>query len=143
MQADGAEPGVLAGGCHDEPTDRALPAALIAVEQVDAECPPAGARGGDLAESAIVFVAQGALPHGEIPRSNVDVTDLPPEILRRRMVHIRLHHFRPGVPALDDRDAGADVAQGEPEVNAAIRLVDHGLGALCVHPATVAEHDLL
>src|SRR5205085_1450339 len=103
-EPDVAEPAVLADRRHPEPADRALPADLVAVEQVDAERPPLGARGGDPAKDVIVRLAQGALPHTHVARGYVDVADLAAEVLRGRMVDVGRHQVGPGVPALEHGD---------------------------------------
>lgn len=47
------------------------------------------------------------------------------------------------MPALEDGEAGADVAQGEHEVEGPVTLVDRGLAPLDADPVSVGEHDLL
>src|SRR5258705_11692255 len=109
MESDVGEPAIVARRRHPEPADRALPADLIGVEQVDGERSPLGPSGGKLAGVAIVRVPHGALPQTHVTRGDVDVAALAAEVLRGTMLDVAPRQYGPRGPASQHGDPGPDI----------------------------------
>src|SRR5262249_22740416 len=123
---NGREPQSLLMRPDREPRDRPLPALEVAVQDVDRH----RRAGLDRPPRIVVLrgrgIAEGALPKADIARRDVEVALEPREGIQRRVV------FRPGVlrlevPAVEDREAGASVADGDDEIDGlVVRLGDRG-----------------
>ena len=79
---------------HPEPGDGALPALVVAVEQLDREgqcVPDVPAQAGVV---GVVGVPDGGLPEADVARSDVEVPRLQPEVLRIRVRDVVVHQRR-------------------------------------------------
>jgi len=75
------EPSAILVGEETEAGDGALPALVVAVEQVDGDRLPLGDSGGCRREVRIGRIAKGALPEAEIAAGDVEVARQPVEAL--------------------------------------------------------------
>src|ERR1700694_2010619 len=81
VPGDGADPvGAVVAGDQGEPTDGALPALMVAVEQVNGEHLPALDRGTHALAIGIVRIPDRALPEPGVARSDIHVASLKPEL---------------------------------------------------------------
>src|SRR5689334_22149907 len=89
--------------------------------------------------------SRSALPEADVTRSDIQVARESREVVERRRDDL---DARPeleigiDVPAVQDRDAGADVADGDHEVDASILRARDSLAARNREPDVVVEPDL-
>src|SRR5262245_47260180 len=139
---NGREPPPVLVWPYREPGDRPLPALEIAVENVDRHGRPGLNRSSRIAVLRGRGIAERPLPKADIARRDVEVALEPRESIQRRMV------LRPGVlglevPAVEDREAGASVADGDDEIEGLVVRLGDRATAGNLEPPLVPEDDPL
>src|SRR5262245_13547036 len=139
---NGREPPPLLVRPDREPRDRPLPALEIAVEDVDRHRRAGLDRPARIAVLRGCGIAERPLPKADIARRDVEVARQPRERIQRRVV------FRPGVlglevPAVEDRQAGASVADGDDEIDGLVVRLGDRAAAGNFEPPLAQEDDLL
>src|SRR5205807_8938241 len=120
-----------------EPGDDTLASLVVAVQNVDGQ-PPGANRLDDLLAS-LVLLAVGDLPEADLPWRDVEVAAEHAERLERGALIGRPAEIRIDVAAVEDADAGADVAKRDRDVHVAVHDLDAGAAARHVDGDLVHE----
>jgi hypothetical protein len=121
-----------------EATDHALAALEVPVEDVDAH--PLRRLDGSarFCELRAARISEGALPEADVSRGDVEVAGERREGLERRVNDFRAElELGIEVPAVQDGDPGADVANGDDEIDGLVRRCRNALASRDREPDVV------
>src|SRR3954452_16209194 len=112
---------------------------MIAVEHVDDDPLPRLDTGPDLPDLRVGGVPEGSLPKGHIAGRHVEVPGEAAEAVDRRALERREVTAELHPPAVEDRDAVADVAQRDRQVDGVVGDLGRPAAARYPHDVVVDE----